>query len=372
MKDPIRVLMLFTNMNRGGAESMVMSYYRNIDRSKVQFDFLVHRPERGAYEDEIEQLGGRIYRLIPFHPFTFGKYKKLVRQFFNEHPEYQIIHGHCSELGYFIYQEASRRGIPHIIAHAHNAHALYDLKWPFRTWFKHRMRKYLTHEFTCGQEAAVWLFGRKLAQRAVLQRNAIDTQLFRFDIDNRMEIRKEFGIPDETLLIGHIGRFEKQKNHSFLIDVFEKVMALYPQARLLLVGGTGNLETAIKSKVHKKGLTDKVIFAGTRSDVPKILSAMDIFLFPSFMEGMSLSMLEAQCAGLPCLVSDSIPKEISVTDLIVYYSLNRSAEDWARRLLDILKEKRDRKDYYKKLSEAGYDIQKNAEWLQNYYLSLVK
>lgn len=370
--EPIRVLMLFTNMNRGGAESMVMSYYRNIDRTKVQFDFLVHRLERGAYEDEIEQLGGRIYRLIPFHPFTFGQYKKLVSKFFDEHPEYQIIHGHCSELGYFIYKEASQRGIPHIIAHAHNAHALYDMKWPFRTWFKHRMRKYLTHEFTCGQEAAVWLFGKKLAQQSVLQRNAIDTQQFRFDMESRVQIRKEFGIADDTLLIGHVGRFEKQKNHTFLIDIFEKFLALHPQTCLLLVGGTGNLEGSIRNKVQEKELTDKVIFAGTRSDVPQILSAMDVFLFPSFMEGISLSMLEAQCAGLPCLVSDSIPREISVTDLITYYPLERSAEDWAKRLLEVSKGKSDRMVFSKKIAEAGYDIKKNAEWLQNYYLSLVE
>ena len=370
--EPVRVLMLFTNMNRGGAESMVMSYYRNIDRSKVQFDFLVHRPERGAYEDEIEQLGGRIYRLIPFHPFTFGQYRKLVSRFFDEHPEYQIIHGHCSELGFFIYKEASRRGVPHIIAHAHNAHALYDLKWPFRTWYKHRMRKYLTHEFTCGQEAAVWLFGKKLAKQAVLQRNAIDTQQFRFDMESRVQIRKEFGIADDTLLIGHVGRFEKQKNHTFLIDIFEKFLALHPQTCLLLVGGTGNLEGSIKSKVKEKGFADKVIFAGTRSDVPQILSAMDVFLFPSFMEGMSLSMLEAQCAGLSCLVSDSIPKEISVTDLITYYPLESSAEEWAKHLLEVSKGKSDRMVYSKKVAEAGYDIKKNAEWLQNYYLSLVE
>lgn len=371
IKDPVRVLMLFTNMNRGGAESMVMSYYRTIDRSKVQFDFLVHRPERGAYEDEIERLGGRIYRMIPFHPFTFSQYKKLVSRFFDDHPEYQIIHGHCSELGFFIYKEAYRRGVPHIIAHAHNAHALYDLKWPFRTWFKHRMRRYLTHEFTCGQEAAVWLFGRKLAKQAVLQRNAIDTQLFRFDLESRMRIRKEFCIADDTLLIGHVGRFEKQKNHSFLIDVFEKVQVLYPKTQLLLVGGTGNLEGSIKSKVQENGLADNVIFAGTRSDVPQILSAMDVFLFPSYMEGFSLAMLEAQCSGLPIIASDIIPHEIALTDLISFVSLSKSADYWANKLLSTSICPGKREIYPKQIMEAGYDIIENANWLQNYYLSLL-
>ena len=135
MQEPIRILMLFTIMNRGGAETMVMNYYRNVDRTKVQFDFMVHREERGAYDDEIEALGGRIYRMMPLHPFTFGKYQQQIKDFFDEHPEYKIIHGHCSELGYFVYKEANKRGVPVIIAHAHNPKAFIDSKWIFRFYF---------------------------------------------------------------------------------------------------------------------------------------------------------------------------------------------------------------------------------------------
>lgn len=154
MEEPIRILMLFTIMNRGGAETMVMNYYRHIDRNRVQFDFMVHRQERGAYDDEIEAMGGKIYRMIPLHPFTFNTYRKQISDFFDQHPEYRIIHGHCSESGYFVYREAAGRRVPVIIAHAHNAHALFDTKWLFRTYFKHAMRPYLTQGFTCGKEAA--------------------------------------------------------------------------------------------------------------------------------------------------------------------------------------------------------------------------
>ena len=137
--EPIRVLMLFTILNRGGAESMVMNYYREIDRTKVQFDFVVHREEKGDFEDEITALGGKVYRMMSLRPHTFGKYARQIAAFFDEHPEYQIIHGQCSESGYFFYKEAAKRGIPVIIAHAHNSQVKIDAKWFFRTWMKHQM-----------------------------------------------------------------------------------------------------------------------------------------------------------------------------------------------------------------------------------------
>lgn len=369
--EPLRVLMLFTNMNRGGAESMVMSYLRHIDRSKVVFDFMVHRQERGAYEDEIESLGGRIYRMRPFYPLSFHQYKKDIRHFFDEHPEFKVVHGHCSELGYFVYQEANRRHIPVIIAHAHNAHALFDLKWPFRTWFKHRMRRYLTHGFTCGEEASRWLFGKKLAASAILQRNAIDTQLYHYHEENRQEARKQFGIEAETLVIGHVGRFNRQKNHDFIVKVFAEVMEQCPDARLLLVG-TGELESQIVEQVAQLGLTGCVIFAGARDDVPQLLQAMDIMLFPSFMEGLSLSMVEAQCAGLPILASDTIPKEVAMTDLVHFKSLSESPREWAAVLLEMGRRSVSREQYSGQIAAAGYDIKSNAQWLQEFYLSAVK
>lgn len=364
---PLRILMLFTIMNRGGAESMVMNYFRHIDRTKVVFDFMVHREERGAYDDEIEALGGHIFRMIPFHPFTFSRYKTLISAFFDEHPDYRIIHGHCSELGYFVYKEASRRGIPVIIAHAHNAHALYDAKWIFRTWFKYRMRKYITQPFTCGEESAKWLFGKTLAQKAILQRNAIDTSECQYNESIREKVRKEFSLSAETLLIGHVGRFNRQKNHDFLIDIFREVVNISEDSKLLLVG-KGELEQTIREKVTALGLTEKVIFAGIRSDVPELLQAMDVFLFPSFMEGLSLSMMEAQSSGLSCIVSNTIPEEVAKTDLVRFLPLSNTAEEWANVVMST--ERKDRSVYANMVMEAGYDIKENALWLQNLYESL--
>lgn len=371
MQEPIRILMLFTVMNRGGAETMVMNYYRNIDRTKVQFDFMVHRKERGAYDDEIEALGGKIYRMMPLHPFTFGKYQKQIAAFFDEHSEYKIIHGHCSESGYFVYKEAHKRGIPVIIAHAHNSHALYDAKWPFRTYFKHAMRKYVTQIFTCGKEAALWLAGHILAQTAILQRNSIDTKVYAFSEKRREAMRRELGIPTDAIVIGHVGRFNKQKNHAFLIDIFQAFVQQHPQTHLVLVG-VGELMEEIKAKVKALSMEPQVHFLGVRSDVPALLHAMDLFLFPSFMEGLSVSMVEAQCAGLPCVVSDTIPMEVSMTDLVSFIPLNAPMEKWVNSLNYHLNRDIDRESYPDFITHAGYDIQRNAEWLQEYYLEQYK
>lgn len=367
MQEPIRILMLFTIMNRGGAETMVMNYYRNIDRTKVQFDFMVHREERGAYDDEIEALGGHIYRMMPLHPFTFGKYQQQIKDFFDKHPDYKIIHGHCSESGYFVYKEASKRGVPVIIAHAHSTKALFDLKWFFRTYFKHAMRKYTTQIFTCGEESAIWLAGKKLGKKAILQRNAIDTQRYLYDSSQALLKRTSLQIPADTLVIGHVGSFWKIKNQTFLVDIFQKILQKHPQSRLVLVG-EGELKNDVIQKVQQLNLQNEVLFLGSRSDVPDLLKAFDVFVFPSLGEGLSVAMLEAQCAGLPCVVSDTIPKEVEMTDLITYLSLNEQPDVWAETILQSYQQKRNRTAYPAILTEVGYDIQKNAEWIQNYYL----
>lgn len=367
MEKPIRILMVFTIMNRGGAETMVMNYYRNIDRSKVQFDFMVHREERGAYDDEIEALGGRVYRMMPLHPFTFGKYQKQIAAFFDKHQEYKIIHGHCSESGYFVYKEASKRGIPVIIAHAHSTKALFDLKWFFRTYFKHAMRKYVTQIFTCGEESAIWLAGKELGKKAILQRNAIDTRRYLYSHTISQKVRKSLQIPNETLVIGHVGSFWKIKNQTFLIDIFQKLHQENPNSRLLLIG-EGELKKEIMQKTALLNLEDSVSFLGSRSDVPDLLKAIDVFVFPSLGEGLSVSMVEAQCAGLPCVVSDTIPREVTMTDLVDFVSLKASADEWVKAVESMLNRKMDRKNYPSIITQAGYDIQKNAEWLQNYYL----
>lgn len=178
-----RVLNLFTIMNRGGAETMVMNYYRNINREKIQFDFMVHRQEEGAYEQEIRELGGKIYRMIPIYPQNFRKYEKMICDFFDAHDEYDIIHSHMSELGYFVLKEAKKRGVPVRICHAHNAPHGWDLKMFMRTYFKWQIKKYYTHMFVCGIESGDWLFGKKNRDKFIMQNNAIDAEKFKYTFD---------------------------------------------------------------------------------------------------------------------------------------------------------------------------------------------
>ena len=366
--EPIRVLNLFTIMNRGGAETMVMNYYRNIDRSKVQYDFMVHRQERGAYDNEIEALGGKIYRMPPVRPWTAYEYRRIVRGFYAEHPEYRIIHSHMSELGYYDFMEAEKAGVPVRICHAHNRPYGLDLKSPVRWYYKTMMRPHITDLFTCGAESADWLFGRKNRSRFVQMNNAIDAKQYAYCPQTRQRLRQTLGIAEDQLVIGHVGRFDPQKNHRFILDIFQAVRAQNSKAILLLVGndaGEGGKE--IHQKVNQLGLTPWVTFLGIRSDVADVMQAMDVFLFPSLFEGLSVASVEAQAAGLPVLISDSVPIECKKTDLVHVLPLSASLEEWVNTVLKLAQIPR--RNTSEEIKAAGFDSVENAKWLQAFYLN---
>lgn len=364
---PVRILNLFTIMNRGGAETMVMNYYRNIDRTKVQFDFMVHRQERGAYDDEIEALGGRIYRMLPIKPWQAGSYRKMVRRFYQEHPEYRIIHSHMSELGYYDFIEAEEAGVPVRICHAHNRPYGIDLKSPVRWYYKTRMMPHITHMFTCGLESAEWLFGKQYREEFIQLNNAIDAKSYSYDEKKRAKLRADLGI-ENRLVVGHVGRFDPQKNHEFVVDVFSRLYKLHTESVLLLVGQD---DSALGEEIHKKveqlGLSDCVRFLGVRSDVADVMQAMDVFLFPSLFEGLSVVSIEAQASGLPIFISDTIPKECIKTDLVQVEKLNTSPDVWAKRIWEA--RTIPRTDRYEEIKACGFDIKENAEQLQEFYLN---
>lgn len=365
MSESIRVLQVFTHMNRGGAETMIMNYYRNMDRTKVQFDFLVHREHRGDYDDEIEQLGGRIYRMMPISPQTLPAYKKQIADFFEVHHEYRIIHSNMSENGFYIFQEAEKRGIPVRICHAHNAPHGWDLKMFARTYLKHRIRRYTTDLFACGKEAGAWLFGKKSMCKLVLMKNAIDVAQYQYHAETEEKIRQEFGLGD-SLVIGHVGRFDPQKNHPFLIDIFNEVQKMHPNAKLLLVGRE-DAEGKIRRKVNSLGLRDKVVFTGLRSDVNELMQAMDVFVFPSLFEGLPVTIVEAQASGMPIVISDSMPGECVITNnLVTIRSLQETAKDWANHIL--LRAGTGHTNHYQEIADNGFDIKTQAKWLQDFYL----
>ncbi|WP_289731704.1 glycosyltransferase family 1 protein [Thomasclavelia cocleata] len=364
MNEPIRVLNLFTIMNRGGAETMVMNYYRNIDRNKIQLDFLVHREEEGAYEKEILELGGRIYRMPPIYPKNFTLYKKKIKEFFKEHPEYKIIHSHMSELGYFAFKEAKRQNIPVRICHAHNAPHGFDLKMIVRNYFKHAMMPYITHMFTCGKEAGDWLFGKRNSSNVIMLNNAVDAKKFIYDFELSKKLKKDMNL-ENKFIIGHIGRFNKQKNHMFLIDIFNEIQKMDKSARLILVG-MGEEEDRIRNKVKSLKLGESVKFLGVRSDIHQLMQVFDVFLFPSLFEGLPVTLIEAQAAGLPCIISDSITNQCVITDMVKKVSLDKSAIQWAEELVEF-KDCAKRKKTLDLIIKNKFDIKENAQWLTNFY-----
>lgn len=356
----LRILHIVTHMNRGGLETMIMNYYRHMDREQVQFDFLVHREMRGDYDDEIEQLGGKIYRLPKLNPFSY-RYKESLKEFFATHREYRIVHAHLDCMSAIPLRIAKDCGVSICIAHSHSSSQDYNLKYILKLYYKKKIPKYADRLFACSEKAGQWMFP---GQEFGILPNAIDAQSFCFSERERTLVREELGIGQNELVIGHVGRFCEVKNHSFLLDIFASIHKKEDEARLLLVG-TGELLEAMKRKADDLGLRDRITFAGLRSDVARLLSAMDLFVFPSLYEGLPVTLIEAQASGLCCFISDSVTKECAKTNLVYQLSLDENAEMWADTIMQ--HKFYDRRDTYQEICDAGFDIRENASTLQAKY-----
>lgn len=364
--EPIRVLHIVTYMGRGGLETMLMNYYRNIDRNKIQFDFLVHRDFEADYDKEIELLGGRIYRISRLNPFS-KKYLNELDLFFKEHKEYKIVHSHLDCMAGIPLKYAKKNGIPYRIAHAHSSNQDKDLKYPLKLIFKRNIVKYANECFACGQMAGQWMFGGKEFQ---ILNNAIDAKQYIFDYKKRNQVRKMFGIDESAFVVGHVGRFEAVKNHTFLLDVFYELLEKKENSVLFLIGD-GSLKDEMKQKCEKLGINKKVIFAGLRDDVSDMLQAMDIFILPSLYEGVVVSGIEAQASSLPCLISEKVPMECEkVKGLVTQIDLAKGAKYWAQKALEKANHKRE--NTYSAILKSGFDIQQNGIWLTNFYLENTK
>ncbi len=363
MSQPLRILHIVTYMGRGGLETMLMNYYRNIDRSKVQFDFLVHRDFKADYDDEIESLGGRIYRISKLNPFSFSYYKAL-NKFFSEH-KYKIVHCHLDCMSAIPLSVAKKYNIPVRIAHSHTSYQDKDFKFVIKVIAKKFIHKYATTLFACSEIAGKWMFGNHNFE---LLNNAIDTKKYIFNEIIQSKVKCQFNL-NNNFVIGHVGRFDPPKNHDFLIDIFNEVYKKDNTAKLVLVG-SGDLQKTIENKVENYGLTHNVLFLCSRDDVHEILQAFDVFVFPSLYEGLGIVAIEAQCAGIPCIVSDTVPEDARITSEFNYLSLNSSAKRWAK---EIIKYKNFQKtDSSDNIINAGYDISEKAKWLEDYYLEMSK
>ncbi|KAA8997564.1 glycosyltransferase family 1 protein [Paenibacillus spiritus] len=360
----LRILQVVTVMNRGGLETMLMNYYRRMDRTRIQFDFMVHRAERGHYDDEIEALGGVIYRMPPIRPGHYRSYFRQLDQFFKEHPSYRVVHSHINENSGFVLRAARRAGISCRIAHSHISDQKLDIKLPFRLYGRMVMKGKPNAYFACSRNAGRWLFGANsdIQSKLVVMNNAVDLSDFAYSEGKRSEVRQEWKA-EGRLVIGHVGRFDKQKNHDFLIDIFQQIHSLNPEA-LLVLAGTGQLEPSIRAKVERLGLSEHVRFLGVRKDISRLMQGMDVFLFPSLFEGLPVVLVEAQAAGLRCVVSDAITAECDLSGRIEFLSLKHPAEYWARTVLSQTCEHADTAEL---LRGQGYDTKTMSEWLAGFY-----
>lgn len=348
-----RLLCIVGSMNAGGAETFLMKMYRALDKSKYQMDFAVAGD--GIYDDEITQYGGKIYKITPKSSGVIKNFRSIQEIVKNNHYKsvLRVSQNSLSALELF----AAKLGGAEIRGYrSSNSNTVSGTK---REIIAHKLcmwmpRLFANIRFAPSTEAAEYMFGKECVEcgKAVLLHNAIDTSIYQFDSAEREKVREELGIAEE-FVVGHVGRFNQQKNHEFLIDVFFEIKKVRNDAKLILCG-KGEKEQEIRNKVEKLGLRDSVLFLGVRTDIPAILSAMDVFVFPSFYEGMPNTIIEAQATGLPCYVSDKVTKEARVTDLVTYLSIERSPVEWAKVCSNQINLNRTK---YKDILKAeGYDI----------------
>lgn len=365
-----RVLHLPYSLSRGsGIMGIIMNMYRNINRNRIQFDFLCFKKVEDSYEDEISAMGGGIYYIDEPRLRTLLRYKKEVDVFFKQYAkQYVAVHYHAISIAAYCLTSARKYGVSNCISHSHatmygdkkiSAIRNYIISLP--------LKRQANIYFACSKAAGEVLYGNKLMKQEKVRilNNAVDTDKFQYNSNVRVEYREKFGW-DNKFVVGHVGRFNEQKNHDLLIDIFYELKKKKIESILVLVG-EGPLKSKIEEKVKDLGLIEDVIFLGARSDVAQLLQGMDIFVLPSFFEGLPVSGIEAQAAGLPCVMSDSITKEVALID-VDFLSVSCDAKEWAEKILKYsLYERVDTKATLKDLS---FDIKNEAQKLEEYYMEL--
>ncbi|PAD40396.1 glycosyltransferase family 1 protein [Terribacillus sp. 7520-G] len=370
MDRPIRVLHVLGRLDRGGTETLIMNIYRNIDRSKIQFDFLIHTKDECDYSSEIRGLGGKIYSISRYNVKNHFNYKKQWKEFLSN-KEYSIIHGHLRTTASIYLNIARKRGI-YTIAHSHSTASRGNMSERLiKGILQFRLRYVANYYFACSDEAGRWLFGRKIIQskRYQILKNAIDLSSYKYDENIRNNLRANIGVYN-NFVIGHVGSFTFPKNHKFLLELFKEYLKVNNNAILILVG-TGELKEEIKSTSRYLGIEEHLILTGSVSNVNEYMQAMDCFVFPSIFEGLGIALVEAQATGLPCIVSDNIPNEALMTDNVKKLSLNQPSVEWIRQIVDVSDKKINRNLQFKKVQENGYDIKNVSSYLMDFYIKVL-
>ena len=324
MPEPIRVAHVMGKMVGGRVEAVVMNYYRHIDRSKVQFDFLVDADSTMVPREEIESLGGRVF-VIPPYQEIFSYQRELIALFKRE--SWRIVHSHINTLSVFPLRAAKRAGVPIRIAHSHATMGRGEAK---RNVIKMILRLfanvYPTNRVACSLYAGKWLFGKRAS--FVVIPNAVNLEKFRFDRSSRSAVRQEWGVDEHCCVIGNLGRMERTKNQSFLIDTFARLHVAHPDS-FLVIAGSGSLRCSLEQRVNELGLGDCVLFTGQIDDVSCLYQGMDVFVLPSLYEGFGIALLEAQISGVPCVASDRVSREVVLSNRCRLISLESNSDFWA-------------------------------------------
>lgn len=366
----LRILHVIGAMDRGGAETLIMNLYRNIDRSRIQFDFLVNEMDGCDYDEEIRELGGNMYAIPRYDIANYLTYRQACRSFFSNH-QYPIVHGHIG-LPAPIYLSIAQQSGSKCIAHSHAQN--YPLS-PSELVFRiatHPTRRHADQFLGCSLQAGLDRYGKGIVQsnRFHVLKNGIDIDRARFNQQARASVRQELHIDSGTPLFGHVGRLTHIKNQAFLLEVFAHVLKTLPSAQLLLVG-RGEDEAAIRSRISSLGLKGHVRLLGVRNDVPAILSALDVLIFPSIKEGLANATIEAQASGVRCLLSTGVPELARISPDTVFKPLDLGPDAWASQAIELYRNpKANRASAILDAQRAGFDIADSAAWLSELYMTL--
>lgn len=368
-KQAIRILQYIGSLNVGGSQSMVMELYRNIDREKIQFDFIIDRKYETFYEDEINFLGGKVYKFENYlNGFNYFEFINEWNNFFKIHPEYKIIHCHVRSTASIILKIAKSYNLK-TICHSHSTSNGKGIKSIVKKILQKNIHKYADYLFACSMDSAIWLYGEKKAKsdKCFIINNAIDSLKYSYNLSIRNKVRKELNL-ENKIILGQVGRIEKVKNYNFSLELLRQCLEKDDRFVLLVVGD-GSLANEMKNTINELNLLEKVLMLGNRNDVNELMQAMDIYIMPSLWEGLPLSLIEAQASDLPCIISNKITAGILDKELVNQLDINNNYEEWVNAINK--KININRCDKSKLIKENNFDIKSNVEWLEKFYINML-
>lgn len=363
--EPIRILQVIPSFYYGGSQAMILNIYKKIDRTKIQFDFIVDHPEYKGMKEVLESMGARTFEIPAFNGKNLLQVRRAWSDFFVNHPEYKVLHSHTRSYASIYLKIAKKYGVKTII-HSHNTSNGRGIKSLAKQLLQYPLRNQADYLIGCSLQAGKWLFGKDVEKRqnfAVLN-NAIDTDRYVFNKVVREEYRKQFNIKNEKVFL-QVGRFTKQKNYPFMLHTFAEYLKVDHLAKLVLVGD-GELKQEIENIIDKLNISNNVILLSYRDDVNNLLQMADFFVMPSLWEGLSVAAIEAQASGIPCLMSENVNKDVNITGLCIFTRLD--CKDWTNQMSNPPINRENKKQ---DIINAGFDVESTSQWLVDLYRKLM-